>query len=105
LSRLRRWRASKGGITTTVLALADALRQSASHCALPVHCCDPTCVAAVIDCVEFGGPIADKAFDSDAIIAELMSAAPKSSRAAFLADKTDLRASMIRLAAAVTYPR
>jgi hypothetical protein len=36
-----------------------------------VHRFDAVGVAAVIDCVEFGGLIADKAFDSDAIIAEL----------------------------------
>jgi hypothetical protein len=38
---------------------------------LPGDRFDAVGVAAVIDCVEFGGLIADKAFDSDAIIAEL----------------------------------
>jgi hypothetical protein len=38
---------------------------------LPEHRFDAVGFAAVIDCVEFGGLIADKAFDSEAIIAEL----------------------------------
>jgi hypothetical protein len=40
-------------------------------CSCPSIAFDAVGFAAVIDCVEFGGLIADKAFDSEAIIAEL----------------------------------
>ena len=69
--RPRGRRASKGGRTTIILALADALGNQVCLALLPVHRFGAVGVAAAIDCVEFGGLIGDKAFDSDAIIAEL----------------------------------
>jgi transposase len=62
---------SKGGMTTKILALTDALGNLVRFKLLPGHRFDTVGVAPLIDGVEFGGLIADKAFDSDAIIAEL----------------------------------
>jgi transposase len=60
-----------GGMTTKVLALADALGNLARFALLPGQCFDTVGVAPLIDGVEFDALIADKAFDSDAIIAAL----------------------------------
>ena len=58
-------------MTTKILALTDALGNLVRFTLLPGHRFDTVGVAPLIDGVEFGGLIADKAFDSDAIIAEL----------------------------------
>ena len=58
-------------MTTKILALTDALGNLVRFTLLPGHRFDTVGVAPLIDGVEFGGLIADKAFDSDAIVAEL----------------------------------
>jgi transposase len=58
-------------MTTKILALTDALGNLVRFTLLPGHRFDTVGVAPLIDGVEFGGLIADKAFDSDTIIAEL----------------------------------
>lgn len=58
-------------MTTKILALTDALGNLVRFTLLPGHRFDTVGVAPLIDGVEFGGLIADKAFDSDAIVAQL----------------------------------
>jgi transposase len=58
-------------MTTKILALADALGNLVRFTLLPGHRFDTVGVAPLIDGIEFDALIADKAFDSDAIIAEL----------------------------------
>ena len=58
-------------MTTKILALTDALGNLVRFVLLPGQRFDTVGVAPLIDGVEFDGLIADKAFDSDAIIAEL----------------------------------
>jgi transposase len=58
-------------MTTKILALTDALGNLVRFALLPVHRFDTVGVGPLFDGVEFGGLIADKAFASDAIIAEL----------------------------------
>ena len=58
-------------MTTKVLALADALGNLVRFVLLPGHRFDTVGVAPLLRDVEFGGLIGDKAFDSDALIAEL----------------------------------
>ena len=58
-------------MTTKILALADALGNLVRFTLLPGHRFDTIGVAPLIDGVEFDALIADKAFDSDAILAEL----------------------------------
>ncbi|UES60021.1 IS5 family transposase (plasmid) [Roseibium aggregatum] len=62
---------SKGGMTTKVLALTDALGNLVRFRLLPGHRFDSVGVAPLIDGLEFGALLADKAFDSNAIVAEL----------------------------------
>ena len=62
---------SKGGMTTKILALTDALGNLVRFVLLPGHRFDTVGVEPLIDGVAFDALIADKAFDSDAIIAEL----------------------------------
>ena len=62
---------SKGGMTTKILALTDALGNLVRFVLLPGHRFDTVGVAPLIDGLAFGGLIADKAFDSNAIIADL----------------------------------
>ena len=62
---------SKGGMTTKILALTDALGNLVRFVLLPGHRFDTVGVAPLIDEIAFGGLIADKAFDSNAIIANL----------------------------------
>ena len=64
-------RRSKGGMTTKILALTDALGNLVRFVLLPGHRFDTVGVAPLIDGIAFGGLIADKAFDSNAIIANL----------------------------------
>jgi len=58
-------------MTTKILALTDALGNLVRFTLLPGHRFDTVGVAPLIEGVEFGGLIADKAFDSDAIVAAL----------------------------------
>jgi transposase len=58
-------------MTTKILALTDALGNLVRFVLLPGHRFDTMGVAPLIQGVEFGALIADKAFDSNAIIADL----------------------------------
>jgi transposase len=58
-------------MTTKILALTDALGNLVRFVLLPGHRFDTVGVAPLIQDVEFGGLIADKAFDSNAIVADL----------------------------------
>jgi transposase len=58
-------------MTTKILALTDALGNLVRFVLLPGHRFDTVGVAPLIDGIAFGGLIADKAFDSNHIIAEL----------------------------------
>ena len=58
-------------MTTKILALTDALGNLVRFVLLPGHRFDTVGVAPLISDVEFGGLIADKAFDSNAILADL----------------------------------
>jgi transposase len=62
---------SKGGMTTKILALTDALGNLVRFVLLPGHRFDTVGVAPLIDGLTFEGFIADKAFDSNSIIANL----------------------------------
>ena len=58
-------------MTTKILALTDALGNLVRSVLLPGQRFDTVGVAPLIEGVEFDALIADKAFDSDAIISEL----------------------------------
>ena len=58
-------------MSTKILALADAFGNLVRFVLLPGQRFDTVGVGPLIDGVEFDALIADKAFDSDAIIAEL----------------------------------
>jgi transposase len=58
-------------MTTKILALTDALGNLVHFVLLPGQRFDTTGVAPLIDGIEFGALIADKAFDSNEIIADL----------------------------------
>ena len=58
-------------MTTKILALTDALGNLVRFELLPGHRFDTVGVKPLLDGVDFGGLIADKAFDSNAIIADL----------------------------------
>ena len=62
---------SKGGWTTKILALTDALGNLVRFVLLPGHRFDTVGIAPLIKDIEFGGLIADKAFDSNWIIEDL----------------------------------
>lgn len=62
---------SKGCMITKILALTDALGCLIRFELLPGHRFDTIGVPPLIDGVSFGGLIADKAFDSNSIIASL----------------------------------
>jgi transposase len=62
---------SKGGMTTKILALTDALGSLVRFRLLAGHRFDTVGVAPLIKDIEFGGLIADKAFDSNTILADL----------------------------------
>jgi transposase len=62
---------SKGGMTTKILALTDALGNLVRFVLMPGHRFDTVGVAPLIDGLAFDGFIADKAFDSNSIIADL----------------------------------
>jgi transposase len=58
-------------MTTKILALTDALGNLVRFVLLPGHRFDTVGVEPLLDGIDFGGLIADKAFDSNHIIAEL----------------------------------
>ena len=58
-------------MTTKILALTDALGNLVRFVLLPGHRFDTVGVPPLIDGVAFGALIADKAFDSNAIVADL----------------------------------
>jgi len=58
-------------MTTKILALADALGNLVKFVLLPGHRFDTVGVAPLIENQDFDALIADKAFDSDAILAAL----------------------------------
>lgn len=58
-------------MTTKILALTDALGNLVRFVLLPGQRFDTVGVPPLIDSISFGALIADKAFDSNAIIAEL----------------------------------
>jgi glutamate 5-kinase len=62
---------SKGGMTTKILALTDALGNLVRFVLMPGHRFDTVGVAPLIDGLAFDGFIADKAFDSNSIITDL----------------------------------
>ena len=62
---------SKGGMTTKILALTDALGNLVRFVLLPGHRFDTVGVAPLINGLSFEALIADKAFDSNAILADL----------------------------------
>ncbi len=62
---------SKGGMTTKILALTDALGNLVRFRLMPGHRFDTVGVPPLLNGIAFGGLIADKAFDSDAILADL----------------------------------
>src|ERR1700744_6177555 len=62
---------SRGGLTTKILALTDALGNLVRFVLLPGQRYDTVGMAPLIKDAEFGGLIADKAFDANWIIAEL----------------------------------
>ena len=58
-------------MTTKILALTDALGNLVRFVLLPGHRFDTVGVAPLIQNLEFGALLGDKAFDSNAIIADL----------------------------------
>src|SRR4030081_256393 len=62
---------SKGGMTTKILALTDALGNLVRFVLLPGQRYDTVGIAPLIAGIEFGALIADKAFDSNDIVANL----------------------------------
>src|SRR5664280_2824745 len=62
---------SKGGMTTKILALTDALGNLVRFVLLPGQRFDTVGVAPLIAGIKFDALLADKAFDSNNIIAEL----------------------------------
>ncbi|MFI0845993.1 IS5 family transposase [Mesorhizobium sp. IMUNJ 23232] len=62
---------SKGGMTTKILALTDALGNLVRFVLLPGHRFDTVGVPTLFDGIDFGALIADKAFDSNTIVADL----------------------------------
>ena len=58
-------------MTTKILALTDALGNLVRFVLMPGHRYDTVGIAPLIKDIEFGGLIGDKAYDSNAIIAEL----------------------------------
>jgi transposase len=62
---------SKGGMTTKILALTDALGNLVRFVLLPGQRFDTVGVPPLIEGIDFGALIADKAFDSNRIIADL----------------------------------
>jgi transposase len=68
---------SKGGMTTKILALTDALGNLVRFTLLPGNRFDTVGVPQLIKGIAFGALIADKAFDSNWLIADLNRRAAK----------------------------
>jgi hypothetical protein len=66
-------------MTTKIMALTDALGNLVRFVLLPGHRFDTVGVAPLIDGLTFEGFIADKAFDSNSIIADLNERGARSS--------------------------
>jgi transposase len=64
-------------MTTKILALTDALGNLVRFELLPGHRFDTVGVAPLLNDIEFDGLLADKAFDSNAIIADLQARGAK----------------------------
>jgi transposase len=64
-------------MTTKILALTDALGNLVRFELLPGHRFDTVGVAPLLHDIEFDGLLADKAFDSNAIIADLQARGAK----------------------------
>ena len=64
-------------MTTKILALTDALGNLVRFPLMPGDRYDSVEVPPLIENIEFGGLIADKAFDSNALIADLNERAAK----------------------------
>lgn len=62
---------SKGGMTTKILALTDALGNLVRYELLPGNRYDTIGVAPLIEGIEFGALLGDKAYDAKWIVAEL----------------------------------
>ena len=62
---------SKGGLTTKILALTDALGNLVRFVLLPGQRFDPVGVPPLIDGITFGARIADTAFDTNDLVADL----------------------------------
>ena len=62
---------SKGGVTTKILALTDALGNLVRFVLLPGQRFDTVGVTPLLEGIDFDALIADKAFDSNTIIADL----------------------------------
>ncbi|MEH3099985.1 IS5 family transposase [Sphingomonas adhaesiva] len=62
---------SRGGMTTKILALTDALGNLVRFRLMPGQRYDSVEVPSLIEGIAFDGLIADKAFDSNALVAEL----------------------------------
>ena len=62
---------AKGGMATKILVLTDTLGNLVRFQLLPGHRFDTVGIPPLLNGVEFGGLIADKAYDSDAILADL----------------------------------
>ena len=62
---------SRGGLTTNIVALADALEQLANFVVLPGQANDMKDVEPLIDGVALDALLADKVFNVDWILAEL----------------------------------
>jgi transposase len=60
-----------GGLTTKILVLTDALGNLVRFRLMPANRFDSVGAAALIEGVEFGALIGDKAFDNNDLVAEL----------------------------------
>jgi len=58
-------------MTTKILALTDALGNLVRFQLMPGHRFDTVGIPPLLNGIDFGGLIADKAYDSDAILADL----------------------------------
>ena len=82
---------SRGGLTSKILALTDALGNLVRFVLLPGQRYDTIGVAPLIKSVEFGGWIADKALDANWIIAALNQRGAKLSSRRGHSEKSRLR--------------
>jgi Transposase DDE domain len=78
-------------MTTKILALTDALTNLVRFELLPGHRFDTVGVAPLLHDIEFDGLLADKAFDSNAIIADLQARGARPSSRSTRADPARCR--------------